>query len=108
MLNAYTLLVVNWMLSKEKIEMEMLITPSFATYLNKRFNLDLPTSEHHACGGDSIFSYVDLLGNHLPCPSLSFEENPSQEFSEVINEINLLKNDVKGSYKSPIFKEFER
>lgn len=107
MLKAYTLLVVNWMLSARKIEMELLVTPSFATYLNRRFDLAFPTSEHHACGGESIFSYVDLHGNHLPCPSLAYEENPSEEFSKSISEINLLETSVQESYKSPLFKEFE-
>ena len=84
MLRAYSLLVVNWMLANKKIELELLITPSFATYLNRRFDLDLPTSEHHVCGGQSVFSYVDLYGNHLTCPSLSYEENPYKEFSKPI------------------------
>ncbi len=107
MLNAYTLLVINWMLSGKKIEMELLIPPSFATYLNRRFDLTFPTSEHHACGGESIFSYVDLHGNHLPCPSLAYKENASVEFSAPISAINLLKTDVQESYKSPLFREFE-
>ncbi|MCW3103527.1 MAG: Radical domain protein [Bacteroidetes bacterium] len=107
MLNAYSLLVVNWMLSEKKIEMEILVTPSFATYLNRRFQLTFPTTEHHACGGESIFSYVDLHGNHLPCPSLAYEENPTMEFSKAIPGINLLESDVQESYNSDLFREFE-
>jgi len=107
LLRPYTFLVVYWMLNQKKIEMELLITPAFATYLNRRFDLSLPTAEHHACGGYSIFSYVDLYGNHLPCPSLAYEENPSEKFSKPISEINLLETDVQKSYKSSLFKEFE-
>lgn len=107
MLKAYSTLVIGYMLSKEKIEMEMLITPSFATYLNRRFGLDLPTSEHHACGGESVFSYVDLLGNHLPCPSIAYEENPSQEVNKRIDGLNLLEIGINETYDSSVFTEFE-
>jgi hypothetical protein len=27
-------------------------------------------------GPDNSYGYVDLLGNHLPCPAMAKEENP--------------------------------
>lgn len=107
LLDTYTALILNWYLSEQKFELEVFIPPSFAEYLNKRFNLNLPTSYHPACGGPDEFSYVDLYGNHLPCPAMSYEEDQNSIFDQTKYEVNLIENDIASSLSSDLFKKFE-
>lgn len=106
LLSAYSLLIVNWMLVKG-IELEVFVPPAFAVYLNKGFNLDFPTTEHHACGGRDVFTYVDLRGNHLPCPAMAYEQNCNEDMNAKLKEVNLLQNDMTTSLASPMFRNFE-
>lgn len=106
LLKAYSLLIVNWMLVKG-IELEIFVPPAFALYLNKRFGLDFPTTEHHACGGVNEFSYIDLKGNHLPCPAMSYEENYDERVNTRLEEVNLIDFNLTTSLASPLFKNFE-
>lgn len=106
LLNAYNLLIVNWMLVKG-IELEIFVPPAFAVYLNKKFGLSFPTTEHHACGGTDVFSYVDLKGNHLPCPAMSYEENYREGTNTTLPEVNLIDGDIATSLASSMFTDFE-
>ena len=106
LLRAYSLLIVQWMLTRE-LELEVFVPPAFAVYLNRRFGLNFPTVEHHACGGTNVFSYVDLLGNHLPCPAMSFEESQAHGFATPQPGVNLFSDDIEATLQSPLFTEFE-
>lgn len=107
MLDAYSALVITWMLS-QKIALEVYAPPAFALYLNRRFNLNFPIDGHPACGGITEFGYVDLYGNHLPCPQMSFEEDPVNGANGRNAEINLLEQDANTVRKSALFSNFEK
>ncbi|MCB9302624.1 MAG: radical SAM protein [Lewinellaceae bacterium] len=107
LLDTYTSLILNWMLSDRCFELEVFIPPAYAEFLNFRFGLGLPTSYHPACGGTDVFSYVDLYGNHLPCPAMSYEEKPNTGFSKKIKDLNLIDGDIFTSFESQLFNHFE-
>jgi len=107
LLHAYTSLIINWLYFQCDIELQILITPAFAEFLNKAFGFCLPTSNYAACGGTSVFSYVDLLGNHLPCPAMSYEEKPNTGIATKDPKLNLLKNSISKTFNSNIFHDFE-
>jgi len=107
LLKAYCKIIVGWMLSDKKIDLGLFVPPAFAVYLNKRFDLNFPTSERAACAGASHFSYVDLYGNHIPCPSMAFEEDMKGGLKKSDASLNLITGDVAKSLESPVFENFE-
>jgi MoaA/NifB/PqqE/SkfB family radical SAM enzyme len=107
LLKAYCKIIVAWMFSKKKIDLGIFVPPAFAVYLNDRFGLNFPTTERAACAGASSFSYVDLYGNHLPCPSMAYEEDMKNGVKKKDYSLNLITGDVEKSLESEVFTEFE-
>ena len=106
LLDAYSEIVVTVLLVGS-VELDMFLPPATAKYLNERFDTDFPVDDHPACGGADTFGYVDLHGNHMPCPAMSYEENPTAGFNDRRTEINLLANDALAVRATRLFTDFE-
>lgn len=106
LLDAYCEIVAAWLLSGG-IELDLFLPPAATTYLNERFGISLPPGDHAACGGVDVFGYVDLYGNHMPCPAMSYEENQAHGIRGVRTGINLLTNDVRTVHEDILFQDFE-
>lgn len=107
LLEAYSLMIVTWLLSGRRVGLDVHVPPALAYYLNARFGVEYPIDDHPACGGIDEFGYVDLTGNYLPCPGLSLEEDPEIGFSDRLPELNLLDNAIAGIHTTRLFTEFE-
>lgn len=107
LLEANCSLVVTWMLTRA-IQMDIYVPPAFALYLQKRFGLNYPIDGHPACGGLSEFGYIDLLGNLLPCPAMSFENDPFGGVKLAKPDLNLVTTDVYAVLQTSMFVDFEK
>lgn len=107
LLDAYCSIIITWLFHR-RIQLDVYIPPAFALYLNERFGFDFPVDAHPACGGISEYGYVDLLGNLLPCPAMSYEEDQIAGVKTRDRELNLLKADSLNILTSSLFTAFER
>lgn len=107
LLTAYCELVITW-LACSSLELDLHLPPAASIYVNRRFGLSLPVKSPPACGGPAEFGYVDLLGNLLPCPAMSLEEDPSAGVREQLPAVNVAHTDAAAAMAQPIFVDFER
>lgn len=106
LLDAYCEIVVAWLMAGD-LELDMFLAPAVALYLNERFGTSFPIDDHPACGGVKEYGYVDLYGNHMPCPAMSYEENQATGFGGPQPAINLVNNDVETVHRAELFEQFE-
>ena len=106
LLDAYCEIVVAWLMAGD-LELDMFLAPAVALYLNERFGTSFPVDDHPACGGVKEYGYVDLYGNHVPCPAMSYEENQSTGLQGPLPTLNLLKHDVETVHRAELFEQFE-
>ena len=92
--------------TKSKLNIALNIPPRIANYMGKKYGIsDFPYNE--ACGGCSVYTYVDMHGNNLPCPAMAYEESRSPEMNRKIPEINLARGIIDAQSTS-IFRDFEK
>jgi len=58
-----------------RTQISIYIPPLFAAYLQARFGTTFVAPNYQGCGGPDVYGYVDNDGNHLPCPSMSYDHN---------------------------------
>lgn len=108
LLHAYSTLLMTWIAAGKRIELDVHIPPALAYYLRARFGLAYPIDDHPACGGINEFGYVDLVGNYLPCPAMSYEEDPQRGIASRRHDLDLAHQPVDAIHTVPLFTEFER
>lgn len=92
-------------LFKGKLDIAMNIPPKVANYMKEKYGFEsMPFSD--ACGGCSIYSYVDMHGNNLPCPAMAFEESQNASLDRKVDGINLAGGPTD-SQQEAIFTDFE-
>lgn len=94
-------------LMREGSRFNMYIPPALGEYLAQATGTPCETITDEACGGTSVYSYVDLLGNNFPCPAMSFEENENINVSRRIDRLNLAINSFEDVHKTSVFKGFD-
>lgn len=107
LLEAYSTLLMTWVASGKKIELDVHVPPALAYYLRARFGLAYPIDDHPACGGIGEFGYVDLVGNYLPCPAMSYEEDTASGIDAPRPELSLAHRSAADIHATPLFAEFE-
>ena len=107
LLDAYIAVVTTWLVTGT-VKLDVHLPHALAYYLHRRFDLPFPAVASTACGGTSLYGYVDLLGNHLPCPAMSYEEDPQVGLAEREAELDLTTADASQARQHDVFKEFER
>jgi len=83
------------------------VPPALGDYLSEVAGAPSEIVNRYGCGGTNVYSYVDLLGNNLPCPAMSFEENQNSPASEVKERINLTKQPIEAVHNSSLFRGFD-
>jgi hypothetical protein len=106
LMDAYTSLIIRWVMDR-RIRLSLQLPAAFAYYLQRRFGIDAASMTAVACAGTKEFGYVDLLGNHLPCPAMSFEENRSSGYSRLDADLDLTRHDAASVRRLPLFVDFE-
>jgi MoaA/NifB/PqqE/SkfB family radical SAM enzyme len=91
------------------MKVDMHIPPAFGHYLSKL----LPTPEQlwnfASCGGTGVYTYVDLYGNNLPCPAMSFEENPDHSnLKGRMSALSAVENPISEIQSRSLFKGFDK
>lgn len=91
------------------MKVDMHIPPAFGHYLNRL----LPTPEHlwnfASCGGTGVYTYVDLYGNNLPCPAMSYEENRDHStLKSRLPALSAISNPIADIQSRSLFRGFDR
>jgi len=91
------------------MKVDMHIPPAFGYYLNKL----LPTPDclwnFASCGGTGVYTYVDLYGNNLPCPAMSFEENRDHSNLKArLPALSAIANPISEIQSRSLFKGFDK
>jgi MoaA/NifB/PqqE/SkfB family radical SAM enzyme len=107
LLEAYSTLLMTWVASGKKIELDVHVPPALAYYLRARFGLAYPIDDHPACGGIGEFGYVDLVGNYLPCPAMSYEEDTASGMKALRPDLSLALRPAAEVHATPLFADFE-
>ncbi len=88
------------------ILLDMYIPPAFGLYLDKILHAPARLWNYNGCGGTNVYSYVDLYGNNLPCPAMSFEENKNTSNNKIVSSLNLIENSMAAIHQKSLFKGF--
>ena len=92
-----------------EIKVDMYIPPAFGYYLNKLVSVPEQLWNFASCGGTGVYTYVDLYGNNLPCPAMSFEEN--RQGSTIKSRsvtLNAVTNSIHDIQSRSLFRGFDR
>ena len=100
---------VYWLNVGKSLKLDMFIPPAYAEYIKQTYKLDITRfSNYEACGGPyNVYGYVDLKGNHLPCPAMSYEESQGKFSSKIAEELHIVNRKAKDIWETSVFKEFE-
>lgn len=91
------------------MKVDMHIPPAFGHYLSKL----LPTPEQlwnfASCGGTGVYTYIDLYGNNLPCPAMSYEENRDRSnLTARLPALSAIDNPIGDIQSRSLFRGFDR
>lgn len=90
------------------IRVDMHIPPAFGHYLNKLAAVPERLWNFASCGGTGVYTYVDLYGNNLPCPAMSFEENKERStLRSRSTTLNAITNPVREIQNRSVFRGFD-
>lgn len=107
-LKAIAEIISYFILVKPKIKLSIPLPPLVAKFIEKEYNVPAEYFENYSmCGGTSVYTYVDLRGNLLPCPGLSFEEGRNEQMNKKHGNLQLSKRSIKEIETSSLFKSFE-
>lgn len=99
--------LIYWVLNG-RVPLDLYVPPAVAAYLERAYGIDAKIANDTACGGPmETYGYVDLYGNHLPCPAYSREENPASAFAGPVRAVNLLERDARDIWDTNVFQGFE-
>jgi MoaA/NifB/PqqE/SkfB family radical SAM enzyme len=93
---------------ESNINLDMHIPPAFGMYLNKILYAPEEFWNFNSCGGTKVYTYVDLYGNNLPCPAMSFEENVNSNIKASAPALDAAKNPIAEIRKRSLFLGFDR
>jgi len=100
---AYVLLI------RPKQAISIPLPPALAYYIEKRYRIPTASFANHGlCGGTDVYAYVDLHGNLLPCPGMSFEESRRAEMDRALPELDLRRRPIGQIEADVMFSAFER
>jgi MoaA/NifB/PqqE/SkfB family radical SAM enzyme len=95
-------------LAEGDCELDFHVPPLYSEYLLDQFRCTAFPANFSACGGTSVYGYIDNTGNHLPCPSMAFEHSRSSLGSRAMPALDVRKNDISAIWSRSLFKGFER
>ena len=90
------------------ITFDMHIPPAFGAYLNAIVATPERLWNFESCGGTKVYTYVDLYGNNLPCPAMSYEENRNTTLRARSPDLSAITNSIKSIHDRSLFKGFDR
>ena len=89
------------------INLDMHIPPAFGHYLNRIASAPEHLWNFESCGGTRVYTYVDLYGNNLPCPAMSFEENSDSNLQKRSTVLSAVSNSVAKIQARSLFQGFD-
>lgn len=101
-------MIAYFLAASPKYLLSLPLTPAAGEYIRKRYGLATEKFVNSAlCGGTSVYTYVDQVGNLLPCPGFSFEEGRNDLMNERKKNLDLIKKSIVEIESASIFKSFE-
>lgn len=106
-LEAIARLMLYFILRKPSIALSIPLPPVVAAFIEDEFGVPTgPFVNDTACGGTDVYTYVDLKGNLLPCPGLSFEEGRNPEMNRLHQNLDLAQHSIAEIEKTSMFRAF--
>jgi MoaA/NifB/PqqE/SkfB family radical SAM enzyme len=100
-------LVVRWALDRDKVRLIIDSPPLVSDYFRRRYGIEIGTNPH-ACGGTAVYGYVDVKGNHLPCPAIGYGESRKPVMNRRIPSLDAAERRVAEIWDTTLFKGFNR
>jgi MoaA/NifB/PqqE/SkfB family radical SAM enzyme len=107
LVDALTSLLISW-IAVGKTQIDINTPPLFTAYLKERFGYAMFPSNFSGCGGPDVYGYVDNMGNHFPCPSMSFEHSRKDIQRRRLPRRDATQVPLKNIWDSSVFDGFER
>jgi MoaA/NifB/PqqE/SkfB family radical SAM enzyme len=104
---ALTALYIYWLM-EGKVDLDIYIPPVFAAFLRERYGFSKIAENASGCGGISVYGYIDHYGNHLPCPSMAFEQNNCSTVIKESDRLSVNANSLSEVWETSLFLGFER
>jgi len=102
---AYEQAVLHKLLYSQELEVQINVPPRFAEHMSNKYGVAVPASPS-ACGGVSVYEYVDLHGNSMPCPAIAFEESRNPIMNSKIPQLSLAVQ-TQAPLSTEMFEKFE-
>lgn len=100
--------LVYFLISKPRFTLSIPLPPAVAAYLGSRYGIPAGKfTNANMCGGTSVYTYIDLMGNLLPCPGLSFEEGRNPIMNAKKRNLSILEKPIGEIEEMSVFKAFE-
>ncbi|WP_296428169.1 radical SAM protein [Yoonia sp.] len=106
-LAAIAKMIVYFQIERPRVQLSIPLPPAVADYIAMEYGaLTESFVNDAACGGTEVYTYVDLKGNLLPCPGLSFEEGRNDTMNKRHDNLNILEHDIATIEETSVFRAF--
>jgi len=107
-LDAIAQAIAYFVLAKPALTLSIPLAPMVSEYLSETYRVPASLFENDAaCGGTSVYTYVDLKGNLLPCPGYSFEEAQNDHMNRQHSHLSIVDWPIRDIENTQIFRSFE-
>jgi|GEM_PF-1968606 len=107
-IEALAQIFIYFLTRKPAFKLSVPIPPAVAAYIKQRYSVPMDVfTNARMCGGTSVYTYVDLMGNLLPCPGLSYEEGRNRLMNRMQKRLSIVAHPISEIEDSSLFKAFE-
>ncbi|WP_158585642.1 radical SAM protein [Pseudooceanicola sediminis] len=108
-LAAISKMVLYFQLLRPPITLSIPLPPAVAEYLEMEYGVPVDAFINDAaCGGTEVYTYVDLRGNLLPCPGLSYEEGRNDTMNHRHENLSILDRSIADIETTSVFRAFNK
>lgn len=108
-LDAIARLLAYYQFKRPRVALSVPLPPVVAEYIEVEYKIPAKIFENDtACGGTEVYTYLDLKGNLLPCPGLSFEEGRNEIMDKLHDNLDITKKSISEIEESSVFKAFNK
>lgn len=108
-LAAIAKLLLYFQLLRPAIKLSIPLPPAVGEYLEMEYAIPVGHFVNNAaCGGTEVYTYVDLRGNLLPCPGLSFEEGRNDVMDHRHENLSILDHSIAEIENTSVFRAFNK
>lgn len=107
-IEALAQIFIYFLARKPAFKLSVPIPPAVAAFINRKYAVPMEVfTNERMCGGTSVYTYVDLMGNLLPCPGLSYEEGRNSLMNRRQSRLSIVDHKISEIEESSLFQAFE-